>query len=58
VTIRYASDTLLPSSLDDFFEESKKELCALSLEPDKIILVIDELRRQIITWFAYHLVEK
>jgi hypothetical protein len=55
--ITYASETVLPSYIYDLFEDSKKEICALSLEPDKTILSIDELRRQIITWFAYHVTD-
>jgi hypothetical protein len=55
--VTYTSETVLPSFIYDSFEKTKKELCALSLEPDKTILLIDELRRQIITWFAYHVTE-
>jgi hypothetical protein len=55
--VTYASETLLPSCIYDFFEDTKKELCALSLEPDKTILYVDELRRQITTWFAFHATE-
>jgi hypothetical protein len=55
--VTYASETVLPSSIHDFFEDAKKELCALSFESDKTILCIDELRRQITIWFSYHVTE-
>jgi hypothetical protein len=54
MTITYTSETLLPSCINDFFKKSKNELCDLSREPDKTILIVDELKRQIIVWLAYH----
>jgi hypothetical protein len=54
MTMAYESDTLLSECIADFFEQSKNDLCELSREPDKSVLIIDELRRQIITWLAYH----
>jgi hypothetical protein len=52
--ITYASETILPPILNDFFEQAKEELCALSHEPDKTFLLVDDLRNQIVTWLAYH----
>jgi hypothetical protein len=54
MTITYKSDGLLPQCIDDFLEQCKKGICALSREPDKSVLIIDELRRQIVIWLAYH----
>jgi hypothetical protein len=53
-TIEYCSETLLPAIVRDFFDQTEKELCAISREPDKTVLYIGELRSNITTWLAYH----
>jgi hypothetical protein len=58
MTLKYASDTVLPGFIFDLFEKTKEELCALSYEPDKTTVIIDELRSNIISWFAYHVTDR
>jgi hypothetical protein len=53
-TLKYYSETLLPAIVENSFDQIEKELCALSLEPDKTVLLVGELRRSITTWLAYH----
>ena len=53
-TIRYYSETLLPAIVSDSFDQIEKELCTLSLEPDKTVLLVDELKCSITSWLAYH----
>jgi hypothetical protein len=53
-TIKYYSEDLLPAMVSDSFKWIEQELCALSLDPDKTVLLVGELRRSITTWLAYH----
>jgi hypothetical protein len=53
-TIKYYSATLLPAIVRDSFDQIEKELCELSLEPDKTVLLVGELRHSVTNWLAYH----
>jgi hypothetical protein len=52
VIIGYESNGFLPDEIDTIFKVGKNDLCHLSREPDKTLIIVDEMRRMVINWFA------
>jgi hypothetical protein len=52
VTIKYRSDTLLPTEITDALEKGKERLLDLSREPDKSLILFDVMRKELLNWFS------
>jgi len=54
IKVEYTSDKLLPGQIENSMNEAKEYILELSREPDKVIILFDGMKRDIISWLAYH----
>jgi hypothetical protein len=50
--IKYESTTVLPSEITELFQIAEKALCEYSREPDKTVIIFDNLRASLTVWFS------